>query len=107
MLLVGHVEAARIKIKRIRILHDELAHAQQTGLRPRLITKLCLDLIPDLRKLLVAAQLAAGDECDNFLMRHSQAHVTPKPVFQAEHVIAHHLPAAGLLPHLSRMQSGQ
>src|SRR5947208_11966709 len=100
MLVVSHIEAARIKIERVRILHDELADSQQTGFRPRLIAKLCLNLIPDLRQLLITTQLATSNGCDDLLMSHSEAHVTPKPVFETKHVVAHYIPAAGFLPQL-------
>ncbi len=42
-------------------------------LGPRLVAKLGLDLVPDLRQLLVAAQLAAGDGGHHLFVRHAQA----------------------------------
>src|SRR3954447_14677299 len=38
-------------------------------------------------------------------MRHSKAQVTPIPVLQTEHVVAHYFPTTGFLPHFSGMQS--
>ena len=59
--LVEDVEPGGIDVERVRVLHDELANAQQAGLRARLVAKLGLDLIPDLGKLLVTAHLLARD----------------------------------------------
>ena len=61
VLLVGDIQPGRVHVERVRVLHDELPHAQQSRLRPRLIAKLGLDLIPDLRQLFIAAQFAARD----------------------------------------------
>ena len=107
MLLVSDVQAAGIEIEGVGILHDELAHAQQAGFRPRLIAELGLNLIPDLRQLLVAAQFAARNGGHHFFVRHAQAQVAPEAVFQAEHVVAHDVPAAGFLPDFGRIQRGQ
>ena len=59
--IVALVEPRRVDVEGIAVLHDELAHAQQSRLGPRLVAKLGLDLVPDLRQLLVAAQFAARD----------------------------------------------
>ena len=72
VLPVGYVQPRRIHIKGVGILHDELAYAQQPRFRPRFIAKLGLDLIPDLRHLFVAAQLAARGSRNRFLVRHAQ-----------------------------------
>ena len=72
MLLVGNVEPGRIDVERIRVLHDELPHAQQAGPRPRLVAELGLNLVPDLGKLLVAAQFLARDVGHDFLVGHAQ-----------------------------------
>ena len=60
MLLIGSIQAGLIDIEGIRILHQKLPHAQQPRFRTRLISELGLDLIPDLRKLLVAPNFAAS-----------------------------------------------
>ena len=76
-------------------------------LRPRLIAELGLDLIPDLRQLLVAAQLAARDDGHDLFVRHAQAQIAAEAVLQPEHVVAHDVPAAGFLPDFGRIQRGQ
>ena len=77
------------------------------GLRPRFIAKLGLNLIPDLRQLLVAAQFAARNERHHLFVRHTQAEIAAKAVLQAEHVVAHDVPAARFLPDLRRVQRRQ
>ncbi len=98
VLLVGAIEAGLVEIEGIGILHEELAHAQQAALGAGLVAELGLDLIPDLRKLLVAAELAAGDRGHDFLVGHAEAKLALEAVAQAEHGVAHGVPAAGFLP---------
>ena len=104
MALVSHVQTGLIHVERVRVFHDELAHAQQAGLRARLIAKLGLDLVPDLRQLLIAAQLAARDYSHDFFVCHAQAQVTAETVLEPEEVFAHYVPAARLLPYLGRIE---
>ena len=85
----------------------KLAHAQQPRFGPRLIAKLCLNLIPDLRKLFVAAQFPARDGRHHFFVRHRQAEIPPEPVFQPEHIVAHDVPAARFLPEFGWIESSQ
>jgi hypothetical protein len=73
----------------------------------RFIAELGLDLVPDLRKLFVTAQLAARDRGHHFLVRHGEAHVAAEAVLEAEQVVAHHVPAAGFLPQFGRIQGGE
>src|SRR6266852_4061179 len=96
-----------VDVERVRILHDELAHPQQSRLRTRLVAKLRLNLIPDLRKLLVAPQLLARNVGHDLFMRHAQTQVSALAVFQAKHVVAHDRPAPTLLPKIARMQRRQ
>ncbi len=105
--VVGNVEAGLVHVEAVGILHQELPHAQHAGFGSRLIAKLGLNLIPDLGKLLVAAQFAAGDGGHDFFVRHAQAQVAPEAVFQAEHVVAHDVPAARFLPDLGRVERRQ
>jgi hypothetical protein len=107
VLLITHVQAGLVDIKRIRVFHRELPHAYQPRLRPRLVSELVLYLVPDLRKLLVAAQLFARDVGHHLFMRHAQAQVRALAVFQAKHVFTHHLPASALLPQFARIERRQ
>src|ERR1700761_910014 len=107
MQIKAFVQSRRIDVERIRILHRELTHPQQSSLWPRLIAKLRLNLVPDLRQLLVAAQLVPRNARHDLLMRHAQAQLSALAVLQAKHVVAHHRPASALLPNLARMNRRQ
>ena len=107
MQVVAAVQARGVDVEAVAVLHDELAHAQQAGLGPRLITELGLDLVPDLRQLLVAAQLVARDGGHHLLVRHGEAQLRALAVLQAEHVVAHSGPAARLLPEFGGVQRGE
>ena len=72
-----------------------------------LIAEFGLNLVPDLRQLLVAAQLLAGDLGHDLFMGHAQTEVGALAVFQPEHVVAHHRPAPAGLPQFPRMNRGQ
>ncbi len=100
-------EAGPVHVEGVGVLHDELADAHQAGLRPLLVAELGLYLVPDLRELLVRAYLVARDGGEDLLVRHPETHVRALAVAQAEHRLAHHLPAAGLLPDLRGVEGGQ
>src|SRR5207302_9249327 len=72
-----------------------------------LVAELGLDLVPGLRQLAVAAQLGARDDGEDLLVRHGEAQVRSLAILEAEHVLAHHRPAAALFPHLPRVQRRQ
>jgi hypothetical protein len=104
---VALVETGVVDVEGIGVLHDELSHAEQAGLGTRLVAELGLDLVPDLRELLVAAQLVARDGGHDLFVGHPQAEVGSLAVLQAEHIVAHGLPAARLFPYLAGVQSGE
>ncbi len=107
LVLVAQVEAGPVHVEGVGVLHGELADPEQAGLGPGLVAELGLDLVPDLRQLPVAAQLGPGDGREDLLVRHAQAVVAALPVLEPEHVVAHHLPAARLLPDLGRVEGGE
>ena len=95
--LLAHVQA-------VRVLHDELARAQDAALGPRLVALLGLEVVPELRQLLVAVDLARREPRDDLFVRHGQGHVRALAVLEAEHLLADGVPAAALLPDLRRLQ---
>ena len=107
MLLVGNIQPGRVDVERVSVFHHELPHPQQPGPRPRFVTKLRCDLVPDLRQLLVAAQFLQRNRGHDFLFGHAQAHVGALAVFQAKQVVAHQSPAPARLPKFPRMQRRQ
>jgi len=80
----------------------------RTRSRPdRLVPKLRSNLVPDLRQLLVAAQLLARNIGHHFFFGHAQRQVGALAVFQAKQVVAHQSPTAARLPQFARMQRRQ
>jgi len=94
VLVVAVVQTCSVDVEGVRILHEELSDAKETGLWPQFIAELGLDLIPDLRELLVAPQLAACDRGHDLFMRHCKAEISALAVLEAEHVVAHSCPAS-------------
>ena len=95
--LFAHVEA-------VGVLHDELARAQHAALGARLVAFLGLDVVPHLRQLLVAVDLARGEPGDDLFVGHGEDHVGALAVLEAEHLAADGVEAAALLPDLCRLQ---
>src|ERR671924_342999 len=73
-------------IERVRVLHDELARAQDARARSGLVALLRLDLVPDLRQVAVRADLARREPRDDLFVGHGQAHVALVAVLQPEHL---------------------
>ena len=71
MLLIGNVKARGVDVERVRIFHHELPHPQQTRFGARFVAEFTLNLVPDLGKLLVAAQLFARDLGHGLFLRHA------------------------------------
>ncbi len=101
------IETFAIHVERVRVLHDESAQAHQAGFWPWLVAKLDLNLIPNLRQLLVRTDFIARDGREHFFMRHAETHVRAFAILKTEHVIADRTPTPRLLPDFRRMQRGQ
>ena len=84
VLLEGAVEARGRGVEGVGVLHHELAHAQEARLRALLVAELGLELVPDLRELLVGAQLA-GEPGEDLLVGEAEAELRAVAVAQAEH----------------------
>jgi hypothetical protein len=57
-MLEGDVQARRVAVERVRVLHDELAYAEEPAPRPGLVAFLRREVVPDLRELPVRLNLA-------------------------------------------------
>ena len=55
VLAVALLQASNVDVEAVGVLHDELARAQDAALGPRLVALLGLDVVPELRQLLVAS----------------------------------------------------
>ena len=98
--LVRTQHAGFIDVERIRVLHDELARAHHAEAWPDLVAELGLDLVEVDRQLLVAADLAAHDVGDHFLVRRPDDEVALLPILQTQHERPHLFQAAAFLPQL-------
>ena len=107
MLVEANIESRKIDVESVGILHDELASAKHARFRPRFVTKLRLDLEPNLRKLPIAPELVARDRGENFFMGHAEAVIALAPVFESEHLLADVVPATAFFPELSWMEDGK
>ena len=98
------VEPVEVAVERVRVLHDELAHAQKPPARPRLVALLRAEVVPELRQLFVRLQLACVER-HRLLVRESEDEVAPRAVFQPEHLRNDDAPRR--LPELGRGQHGR
>ena len=83
MLAEALVEPGLVAVERVGVLHDELAKAEQSSPRARLVTVLRLKVVPDLRQVLVRLDLPPV-EGDRLLVRERQDVVAARAVLQAE-----------------------
>ena len=68
VLAKADVETFVVTVERVGVLHHELAHAEQRSARTRLVAHLRLEVVEDLRQLLVRLQLARVER-DRLLVR--------------------------------------
>ena len=97
VLVIAFVQAGGVDVEGVGVLHDELAHAEQAGLGARLVAELGLNLVPDLRQLLVTAELIARDGGHDLFVGHAQGELGAFAILQAEEVVAEDGPAAAFL----------
>jgi hypothetical protein len=102
--LVGALEALVVQVEGVRVLHQELAAAQDPRARTRLVPVLVLDLIEDHRQVLVGRVLALDHEGEQLLVRRAEQVVPALAVLEPEQVVAVLGPAAGRLVELARQQ---
>ncbi len=106
MYLERGIEPGLVYIEAVGVLHGELTDPQQAALRPRLIPELGLELVPELRELTVGGQLER-EVGEDFLVRHAEHELGTPPIAKPEHLLAHNIQPAGLLPELSRLHGRQ
>src|SRR5438270_5921706 len=104
VLLIRNLQPISVDVEGIGVLHKELAHPQQACFWPRLVTKFGLNLVPDLRQLLVAAQFFAGNLGHDLFRCHAETKVGSFTVLEAEKIVTHQGPSATGLPNLARLQ---
>ena len=90
-----------VAVERVRVLHPELAQADQAGARPWLVAFLGRDVVEHLRQLPVALQLTCVER-DRLLVRQRQDVVGALSILEAKDLLDE--VAAGLLPELERRE---
>ena len=97
---VGLGEALVLGVEGVRVLHQELAAAQDAGPRAGLVAVLRLDLVEDDRQVLVGGRLVLHQEGEDLLVGRAEEVVAALAVLEAEQLGAVLLPAAGRLVRL-------
>ena len=95
------VEPRLVAVERVRVLHDELADAEQPVARPGLVALLRLEVVEHLRQLPVRLQLRRVER-ERLLVTHRQDERAPAGVLQVEE--DRNLDPARALPQLGRGQ---
>ena len=103
-IVVGFLQRFLRRVEGVRVLHDELAAAEQAQARSDLVAELHLDLVERAGKLLVGTQLVADERRDELLMGGPEAEAVVVTVDEAHELGAVIVPAAGLVPQLRRLQ---
>ena len=98
----ARLEPVLVAVERVRVLHDELADAEEAGARPRLVAVLRLEVVPGLRQLPVALDLA-GVVGERLLVRQREHEPAARAVVEVEDLGDR---VSGLsLPELDRRQA--
>ena len=106
VLLVAHVEAGLVAIAAVRVLHHELADADEAASGARLVAELRLEVVELDRQLAVALDEVAEQDGDDLLVGHREHHVALAAVLEADELRPDLEPAPALLPDLRRMDDG-
>ena len=107
VLRVGLLQAVVVQVEGVRVLHEELAAAQDAGAGARLVAVLGLDLVQRDRQVLVGGDLALHHVGEHLLVGGAQEVVVAAAVLEAEQVVAVLGPAAGRLVVVAGQQRGE
>ena len=94
------IEPCLITIRRIGVLHRELAHANQATARTGFISPLCLEVIDLLRKLSPGAHQFAKEVGHHLFVRHGENHVASATIFETTHLRANLVVSSRLPPEI-------
>ena len=106
MLAVAHVEAGVVEVARVRVLHHELADADEAAAGARLVAELRLEVVDDHRQLAVALDDVAQQDRHDLLVGHREDHVALAAVLEPDELRPDLLVPAALLPDLGRVDDG-
>ena len=102
--LVRSAHPTVVPIERVRVLHQELAHAQEPEPRTVFVAVLPLHLVQVHRKVAIGVQLLRHQGRHDLLLRRSEEQVAFVPVAEPEQDLAVEVPAPGLLPRVRGQQ---
>ena len=97
---VGFVERFLTFVKRVSVLHGELARAHHAEPGTHLVTEFRLNLVEVTGQLPVTVYFPAKDIGNYFLVRRPETEIAFMPVLDAQQFRAHLFPAFGFLPQL-------
>jgi len=103
----GPGEALVLGVEGVRVLHQELAAAQDAGPGAGLVTVLVLDLVEDHRQVLVGGRLVLHQQGEDLLVGRAEEVVAALAVLEAEQLGAVLVPAARGVVRLPRQQGGE
>jgi hypothetical protein len=95
------LEPLLVAVERVGVLHDELPDPDEARARPRLVAVLRLEVVPGLRQLPVALELARVER-EGLLVGHREDEPAARAVLRVEDL--RNLVAPGRLPELDRGQ---
>ena len=104
---IGVFEAGIVDVERVRVLHHELAAAQNPRARAGFIAVLGLNLVDHQRKVLIGGVLPLDHLGEQFLVRGPEQVVRSATVLQAEQVVPVLGPPARRLVRLLGNQGGE
>ena len=106
VLAIAHVEPGVVEVARVRVLHHELADADEAATGARLVAELRLEVVDDHRQLAIALDDVAQEDRDDLLVGHREDHVPLGPVLEADQLRPDLEVAPALLPDLRGMDDG-
>ena len=101
------LEPVEVEVERVRVLHQELAPAQQAEAGTQLVAVLPVDLVEVHRQVAVARVLVGDGRRDDLLRGRRQAEPGLLAVLEPEQLRAVGLVAPGALPELERLHDRQ
>ncbi len=101
-LFVRARKACAVCVERIGVGHGELARAHQSVTRTDFIAIFCVDLVETEGKMFVGSTVAAHQSGEGFFCSRTEKELVIEPIFGAQKLCAHAVPAARFLPQLCR-----
>src|SRR5271169_1099612 len=101
MNIIIYIKSFLVNIKTVAVFHNELSCSQDTTFWPCFISEFSLDLVPYLGEVTIGLQLPGRKPSHNFLMSHTETHISSRPVLQTKHFILDFIPSTGFLPYFS------